>query len=66
VWSQQVVFFKGDTGTKVKTPGAGRMRVRESLLVSYHGETLQAPSFPSLKSMPSLQQNLIKDFFCIY
>jgi hypothetical protein len=32
--TQQVVFFKGHAGIKVKTPAAGRMRVGEL----YHGE----------------------------
>jgi hypothetical protein len=31
MWSQQVVFSKGDVGVKVKTPGAGKNESRRAL-----------------------------------
>jgi hypothetical protein len=38
--TQQVVFFKGDVGTKVKTPGAGKNESRRDPASSYYGETV--------------------------
>jgi hypothetical protein len=34
MWSQHVVFFKGNEGTKVKTPAAGKNKSRRALQAS--------------------------------
>jgi hypothetical protein len=40
MWTQKFVFFKGDAGTKVKTPGAGKNESRRDSASSDHGETV--------------------------
>jgi hypothetical protein len=40
MWTQQVVFFKGDAGTKVNTPSAGKNESRIDSESLYRGETV--------------------------
>jgi hypothetical protein len=56
MWTQQDVFFKGDAGTKVKTPGA-RKNESGDLCKLLLGEALQSPILPGPRSMPSPQQS---------
>jgi hypothetical protein len=44
--TQQVVFFKGDVGTKVKTPGAGKNESRRALQVPTMEKLCKRHHFP--------------------
>jgi hypothetical protein len=54
MWTQHAVFFKGDVGTKVKTPGSRKKKSRRALqdptmekLCKFHHFSVQGPCLVS-------------------